>query len=526
MISSLRQVLRKLLRERSTEFYLVGTLLWLIPGLVLVILGLVYLWNAGWFWWFSGGLLLLALASWGVRRLMAQAVQPGEPIQHLEPQPEWSDHDIAVWNAGVDHIAEAGLASTPWDAIPRAMLDQLTFVAKVYHGEDKDAEYAFSVPELLLMLETWSRQYRAQVVDNMPLAHSLKISTMRSLSRNTGTALKIYGYLSPFIRAVKIGVNPVTGVASEISSMLGNRYMGELGQHMQQNMKVVLFEEVTQVGIDLYSGRLKFSEDELAARRKAEKEPQAVQIKPLSVMVVGQVNAGKSSLVNALKQQCVAGVDPLPATAGFHYYAMTLANDLDLYLIDSPGLDGDKQTSRSLLEQAVKADLLLWVSQANQPAKALDQQFLAQWNDYFAEHMARKKPPIVLVTTHNDLLPPSGSWNPPYDLEDTGNKKVQSMMSALRYSHQSMGLSEQSPAVPVALSGADDAWNIDVLQQLLLSASAEARAAQLNRQRLDKDNTGAVMKMAMQQTAGLVKVGVKLAFKKAQPDSNDNISNS
>ncbi len=521
MIGSLRRVLSKLLRERSTEFYLAGSLLWLLPALALLLLGLVYLWQAGWFWWFSGGLLLLALLSWGVRRLMAQpAAQPVEPMQHLKPQPEWSDHDKAVWRAGVAHITEAQLAATPWDAIPRAMLDQLTYVARVYHGGEKDAEYAFSVPELLLMLETWSRQYRAEVIEHMPLAHNLKISTLRTLSRNTGAAVKFYGYVSPLVRAVKIGVNPVTGVASEISSMLGNRYIGELGQHLQGNMKVVLFEQVTQVGIDLYSGRLKFSEEELAVRRDAEKRPQAEEIKPLSIMVIGQVNAGKSSLVNALKQQCVAGVDPLPATAGFHYYAMTLANELDVHLIDSPGLDGDEATSKGLLREAVKADLLLWVSQANQPAKALDQQFLQQWNGYFAEQLARKKPPIVLVTTHNDRLPPPGSWNPPYDLEDTGDKKARSMMAALRYSHQSIGLSEQSMAVPVALAPGADAWNLDVLQQLLQHASSEARAAQLNRQRLDSDNTSAVVKKALQQTAGLVKVGVKLAMKKAPPGSD------
>ena len=54
MIGSLRTMLRKLLRERSTEFYLAGLLLWLLPGLVLMLLGLAYLWQAGWFWWFLG----------------------------------------------------------------------------------------------------------------------------------------------------------------------------------------------------------------------------------------------------------------------------------------------------------------------------------------------------------------------------------------------------------------------------------------------------------------------------------------
>jgi len=52
-----------------------------------------------------------------------------------------------------------------------------------------------------------------------------------------------------------------------------------------------------------------------------------------------------------------------------------------------------------------------------------------------------------------------------------------------------------------------------VLLTLLISASDEARATQLNRQRLDADaGTPRVLK-ALQQTAGLVKVGVKLSRK-------------
>lgn len=506
--------LGKLLRERSTEFYVAGILLWLTPGLVLAILGLVFLWQAGWFWWFSGGIFLLSLLSWGVRRTLARPEQQhDEQLQRLDPLPEWSEHDQQVWHTSVAHIEQAALATMPWDAIPQAMLDQLTYVAQVYHGGDRDAEYAFSLPELLLMLETWSREYRVLVIENMPLAQSLKISTLRTLSRNTDTAMKIYGYASPLIRILKIGVNPVTGIASEFRAQLGSKYLGDLGEHMQRNMKVVLFEQVTQVGIDLYSGRLKFSDAELLARRQAEEKPPEVEIKPLSVMVIGQVNAGKSSLINALKQQCVAGVDPLPATAGFHYHPMALANDLEIHLIDSPGLDGQTATSKALLEEAVKADLLLWVSQANQPAKALDKAFFEQWHSYFAEHLSRKKPPILLVTTHNDSLPPASSWQPPYVLTDTSDKKAKKMMQALRYSHESIGLSEESPAVPVSLLPGDKAYNLDVLEALLLSASDEARAAQLNRQRLEDDGGAPVALKALQQTAGLVKVGVKLVLK-------------
>lgn len=77
-------------------------------------------------------------------------------------------------------------------------------------------------------------------------------------------------------------------------------------QQLTGHSRVVFFEQVTQVGIDLYSGRLKFSEAELLAYRNAQEKPEEIDIKPLSVMFIGQVNAGKSSLINTLKQQCVA----------------------------------------------------------------------------------------------------------------------------------------------------------------------------------------------------------------------------
>ena len=65
--------------------------------------------------------------------------------------------------------------------------------------------------------------------------------------------------------------------------------------------------------------------------------------------------------------------------------------------------------------------------------------------------------------------------------------------------------------MPVSLLPGEKSYNLDVLLELLISASDEARATQLNRHRLDADaGTPRVLK-ALQQTAGLVKVGVKLS---------------
>jgi len=63
------------------------------------------------------------------------------------------------------------------------------------------------------------------------------------------------------------------------------------------------------------------------------------------------------------------------------------------------------------------------------------------------------------------------------------------MMAALRNTHQSIGLSEESLAVPVSLLPGQESYNLD----------ADA-------------GTPRALK-ALQQTAGLVKVGVKLSRK-------------
>jgi hypothetical protein len=79
-------------------------------------------------------------------------------------------------------------------------------------------------------------------------------------------------------------------------------------------------------------------------------------------------------------------------------------------------------------------------------------------------------------------------------------RKVESIMAALRYTHQSIGLSEESLAVPVSLLPGQESYNLDVLLELLISTSDEARVIQLNRHRLDTDSgTPSVLK-ALQQT--------------------------
>lgn len=525
------ELIKLLLAQRSSRYYVLITLIVALPLLALVALGYYTLWAKGWLLWFSLGLLGFAFIGVLLRYCLinsdGQDKQQGQRLAeqtgdlkhlaHLSSVADWSDKDVDVWQQSLENIERLQLAETAWSDLYDAVLEQVAFVAASYHQGSSHFKYAFTLPEVLLMLEKCSREYRGHVLEKFPLSQSIKVSTVMGVSTASTKVYSTYKKYSLLLDTLTAVFTAGASVPKQVATKIGAEFGKDLSVHMQQNLKQLLFEQVSQVAIDLYSGRLKLSDAELSVYRASlTDEPQAI-VRPLSVMVLGQINAGKSSLVNALLEKSVAEVDVISATAGFHHYQLSLTDSVDIVLKDSPGIDGSKATTKALLKEAAKADLLLWLSQANQPAKSLDKQLMDEWNQYFETHLKRKKPPVLLVTTHNDLLKPQQSWQPPYDLNNSENSKAQAMVAAARYTRQSLGLSEDCAVVPVALKPKQPAYNIDVLRDILIDLSAEARATQLNRERLDgadqKAALPAILSQALSQTTGLAGEGIKLIFR-------------
>jgi predicted GTPase len=514
------ELFKQIVSQRVVQYYIFLTLMLVAPLMTLIGMGYFYLWTKNWLLWFSLGLLVLALTAMLLRYLLMldQRQQMNQPAVkpefiHLEPIANWSTADAQIWKASLANLERMGVVNVEWNDLLDAMMDQIAFVAGHYHQGASNVKYAFTLPELLLMMEVFGREYRGLVLENMPLSQSIKVSSLMGVSEKSTKLCKGYKKISPILDTLRAVLSAGVSVPAQVASKLGVGLGKKLTDHMQRNLKQLLFEHVSRIAINLYSGRLKLSDEELSLYRKSLLTAEEEAFRPLSVMVIGQVNAGKSSLVNALKEQSVAEVDVLPATAGFHHYHLLLTGNIDVTLMDSPGLDGNKGVTSAMLGEAAKADLLLWVSQANQPAKALDKDLLTEWDSYFKENLRRKKPPVLLVTTHNDMLKPQTSWQPPYDLNDTNNKKVQSIIAASRYTRDALELPEGTPVVPIALKPGEAPYNIDALRDVLIELSAEARAAQLNRERLDAAGTLAAVTKTLSQTASLASNGVKLIFR-------------
>ena len=86
----------------------------------------------------------------------------------------------------------------------------------------------------------------------------------------------------------------------------------------------------------------------------------AAPIAPVRIVLIGQVNAGKSCLLNAFAQEIRCAVGPLPTTSRATEYLLELEGRPTVTLVDMPGLGERTETMPELLAQAERADLIVW----------------------------------------------------------------------------------------------------------------------------------------------------------------------
>src|SRR5207237_9985640 len=97
--------------------------------------------------------------------------------------------------------------------------------------------------------------------------------------------------------------------------MMVERTFGVLSYRLRGYATRLLILETGRAAIDLYSGRLTLSDDEMRAAQQSDLAAAAAQpLAPVRILLIGQVSAGKSSLLNALAREVRAAVGPLPTT--------------------------------------------------------------------------------------------------------------------------------------------------------------------------------------------------------------------
>jgi uncharacterized protein len=442
------------------------------PFVFLIAYGSYQLWLSGWgFWaWWPMALSFAAgyFLAWYWQRKAKLLSRPD-----FSTLPHWTDRDQQAWQL-VEARAKAGvklnadtLSSVQFytDTAQEMALE----LARFYHPGAQDPISSLTVPEMLAVVELVSHDLAEMVDKYLPGGHLLTVNDWKKARQATEwyqTASNIYWIISSVFSPINTGVRYLASYAG----------MSRPFQKLQENLFLWFYTSyVHRLGtylIELNSGRLR-----VGARRYREllerhapalpgpdmpvaaaappAEDAAEAVPRIALTLMGQVKAGKSSLVNALLGAQRAATSVLPETSDVTRYDLKLENiPTRLVLFDTVGYGhaGPRQDQLKATQEASrKSDVLLLVVQAVNPARQADLDLLKALRTWFDAQPDLKRPPMLAVMTHIDLLSPKMEWTPPYDWQHPARTKEKQIADALAAVEEQLG-DYLAGAVPVCVA--------------------------------------------------------------------------
>lgn len=440
--------------------------LMLLPFTLLVGIGLWMAVQSGhWVW-----LAWVIPGCWGgAWLLLRRTKRTSVPLPEIGSRVHWTPHDqaaseiITAEQSRVDQATSAQLVDPEF--YQQVTIDIAVKLARHYYPKSDDPLGSLSIVELATVshlvcedLEGWFQKY-------VPGSHLVTVSQWRML-----------GKMPPWLNVIS-NVGSLASVVwdpTKIPRYLAMRGAGDpLISLVKSNLLGAFFRFYTQrIGyylIELNSGRLRGGSSQY--RRTMERlnpidsssrgdtpgsAPQKAEAVTVTIAIVGQVKAGKSSLVNCLLGDQQAAVDVLPLTRDVQRYELTGSSVSDresdrLVLLDTPGYSdaGTTPAQAAATREAVRqADLVLLVMAATSPAKQSDAQMLAEMSRWFQDRHQLKPPPVIGVVSKVDALRPVLEWSPPYEWEEPSRPKEHSIHEAVAYVSETLGAS-LSAVVPV-----------------------------------------------------------------------------
>ncbi len=456
-----------------------------LPWLALLALGTLWLWQGGYVWAWAIAAAVLSLLAVPLLWLIRQRADAEARLALgglAEPSRSWTVAERDAWS-DVLTLADATppFSFAEIDPLLARAQETIAVVARRFHPEAHNPWAQFSLPEVLLLAERLCRDVRREALRHIPGVRTLRLGHLLWLHRQTerygGAARAGYGVW----RLVRAVLNPLQAAGQETSGAIVDKATNVLSYRLRAYATRILVLEVGRAAIDLYSGRLALSVDELRSAQERDAAADTAPLAPVRILLVGQVNAGKSSLMNALAQETRSAVGPLPTTSRAAEYCIEVEGRPAISLVDMPGLG--ELTEEELLAQAERADLIVWVVSAVQTARGPDRQSLDGFRAWARAQLTRRTPPVVLALTHVDELRPANEWTPPYDIAAPAGPKSRAIRAAMEAVARALDVMADA-TVPVAMPPGREPYNLDALWARIAVELDEAKLVQLDRLRI------------------------------------------
>ncbi|MGY6277928.1 GTPase family protein [Methylomonas sp. MgM2] len=391
--------------------------------------GAYWLWKSHWLVWWLLTSAFLASTAWAASRLS----------KRMRPEPEWLDISQNItWTPQskqawarveavslIERNADHDLSDSRFylQTLTKVMND----VAEVYYPGQKQAILEIKIPYLLKVIEVLAKELRINFTENVPGSHIFSINDLSKGHRIASKGRELYR----MFRILTAGIDPISAVIRELNAFANSNLISESADDIKRWLIDAYVKKIGYYAIELYSGHLNlddeaFSRPTRQTRHEIDKlarKEKSVNGEPYRMLVMGQANAGKASLVNALADRRLAVVDAASSRLDRQTYFL----QRDIFpstLIVSCQRYHELQSvkeRKSLIKKVERSDQVIVMISAINPAFKIDKAILDN-----IKQMSNA-PRIIVALTQIDKLRPLREWNPPYDLTTPCSPKAETI---------------------------------------------------------------------------------------------------
>ncbi|MFY0663706.1 MAG: 50S ribosome-binding GTPase [Natronospirillum sp.] len=317
---------------RSSAPYLF--IVWGLPFVGLALAGLWWLFQEGWILWFIAFMVIasaMPMLYFLIANRKRKAVRDPEiPIEELCDE-EWAAADRAAFVALSGDVNNLALERENLDLLWDDTLSIMSTTSAYY----KKGRTSFSAAEILTLIETVAHNYLLELerfgfLSKIPLGFVDTYISHNDKVESVKRAWKIYRKLRMFTP---------TGFFSEIRAMMTDPLWDKMSGSFKNKLISLLYLEILKASVSLYSGQYRSLEHPSKRLRNDQAiAEQQLKIEPVRVVIVGQSNTGKSTLVNTLlKASDHAATGIMSTTEKAHMYDWVLGDNKAYRVVDLPG---------------------------------------------------------------------------------------------------------------------------------------------------------------------------------------------